>query len=383
MAAQFLFSYHRLTENWIRTQVEGLERYEPLVLSHRTENVPPGALPPHYALEERNAVEWIANRALKLVLGYFPGHYLTARRRGATLVHAHFGQWGVMALPLARALGVPLVARFYGYDLTRLLEEQPRWRRGYDRLFEEAGRLLVEGPHMGSRLEAMGCPPGKVRVLPLGVALDDFPFRPRSPEPGEELRVLSVGRFTEKKGFADAVEALARLRARGAPATLTLVGDAGDDPAEAAVARDLEARIDRLGVGDVVRRTGSLPREELTELYYRHHVLLAPSVEASSGDTEGGAPVTLVEAHATGMPAVATRHCDIPHVVEEGVTGFLAPEGDPDALASLLERLVERPGRVEEMGRAARRRAEDRFDAGDRARELEEIYDAVRREARP
>ena len=65
----------------------------------------------------------------------------------------------------------------------------------------------------------------------------------------------------------------------------------------------------------------------------KHDVFLAPSVTASNGDTEGGAPVAIIEMAASGMPIVSTRHCDIPSVVLDGVTGLLAAERDSEGLA--------------------------------------------------
>ncbi len=72
---------------------------------------------------------------------------------------------------------------------------------------------------------------------------------------------------------------------------------------------------------------GYQPHSTLFAEAYRHHIFLSPSVTASTGDTEGGAPVSLIEMAATGMLIVSTTHCDIPEVIKHGVTGLLAPNG--------------------------------------------------------
>ncbi len=59
----------------------------------------------------------------------------------------------------------------------------------------------------------------------------------------------------------------------------------------------------------------------------RHHLFLSPSVTAPDGDSEGGAPVSIIEAAATGMPVVSTTHCDIPQAVDDGVTRAARPRG--------------------------------------------------------
>ena len=78
-----------------------------------------------------------------------------------------------------------------------------------------------------------------------------------------------------------------------------------------------------------MRLLGYVSRETLREEAYEHDVFLAPSVTASNGDTEGGAPVAIIEMSASGMPIVSTNHCDIPSVVLDGVTGLLATSATP------------------------------------------------------
>ena len=75
---------------------------------------------------------------------------------------------------------------------------------------------------------------------------------------------------------------------------------------------------------------------------------------ASDGDTEGGAPVTLIELSATGMPIVSTTHCDIPNVVRDGKSGLLAPERDVDGLAERLRWMIENSEKWPAMGKAGR-----------------------------
>ena len=91
----------------------------------------------------------------------------------------------------------------------------------------------------------------------------------------------------------------------------------------------------------------------------RCHVLLQASLTAADGDGEGGAPVVLLDAQASGLPVVATRHADIPEYVLDGRSGLLAPEGDVEALAGCIGAMVEDPARWPEMGREGRRHVEE------------------------
>ncbi|MGR3293018.1 MAG: glycosyltransferase, partial [Candidatus Scalindua sp.] len=106
----------------------------------------------------------------------------------------------------------------------------------------------------------------------------------------------------------------------------------------------------------------------------KSHIFLSPSVTAADGDTEGGSPVGITEAQATGMPVVATYHADIPEVVLDGKTGYLSPERDVEALAQNLEKLVSNSERWGEFGYNARRHIEEEYNVRTQIRKLEDIY---------
>jgi colanic acid/amylovoran biosynthesis glycosyltransferase len=290
------------------------------------------------------------------------------------VVHAHFGRAGAAIASVAASSGVPLVTTFYGYDLSRL-PKQKRWRDAYKRLFRNGARFLVEGGHMRDQLVELGCPPEKVAVQRLGVDTGDIPFTPRHRDEDEPLRVLVAGRFTEKKGMPYALRAFARFLEEGGEGTLTLVGDAGDDNDRQQ--REKKAILDTIeacGLQDRVRLPGLIPHEELMAAYYDHHVFLSPSVHAASGDNEGGAPVSLIEASATGTPVVSSTHCDIPEVVLHEETGLLAAERDVETLADQLLRLYHHPDLMERLGRAAHEHVREAYDAEKQGRALKEIY---------
>lgn len=99
------------------------------------------------------------------------------------------------------------------------------------------------------------------------------------------------------------------------------------------------------------------------------------SVVAPSGDSEG-TPVAIIEASATGIPVVSTKHGGIPDVVVDGATGFLVDEGDVSGMAGHLTTLVDNPNLAREFGRAARRRAEEHFSVERRIAELWRIIEA-------
>ncbi len=201
---------------------------------------------------------------------------------------------------------------------------------------------------MAQRLAALGCPRERLAVLHLGVPLDTLPFLPSVWSGSGPLRILIAASFRAKKGIPLALAAAARLRA-DLPVQVTLVGDAGSEPAsQAEKVRVLEAMREH-DLGTDLRWLGTLSPRQLRAEARAHHVLLAPSLTAPSGDTEGGLPVTLLEMAALGVAVVTTRHADIPELVQHQVTGLLADEGNVDGLVdgvALAGRHTLRSGRA-------------------------------------
>lgn len=297
---------------------------------------------------------------------------------GPDVVHSHFGHVGWAMGTLPQRLRAAHVVSFYGFDVNMLPQRDRRWVRRYRELFARVDRVLCEGPHMASCLQRLGCPPERCHVHALGVDLPAIAFRPRTPPDREPLRVLMAAGFREKKGFPDGLEALGRV-VRHHPVALTIVGDAGADAASRAEKARILATLERLGLATQTRLLGFQPPEVLWREAYAHHLFLAPSVTAADGDTEGGAPVVLIEMVASGMPAVATRHCDIPHVLPAKWHGLLAPERDAAALAAAIEDWIAAPAPVwTERLAAGRAHLERGFDAASQGRALARIYRGIR-----
>lgn len=178
--------------------------------------------------------------------------------------------------------------------------------------------------------------------------------------------LLCLGRLVEEKGFDTAIEALARLLPRFPSARLIV---AGDGPARAA----LERRAVEMEIGAAVRFTGWVEPEKVPELIAAASVVVVPS--------RWREPFGLValEAAQMGRPVVAARVGGLPEIVLDGVTGFLAPPGDAQALAAYVERLIESPGPARAMGAAARARAGELFTLDRHVRAYEAIYRRVGR----
>ena len=367
--------YLPLTENWIYEQIRQAKGFFPVVACD--ERTDPEAFPladVHAATDLPLAgAHHFLNRVHRRVLyANWPGTYAgVIDMYRPAVIHAHFGDRGVLMLGAARKHRIPLVTTFYGYDVSKMPLEA-KWVPRLRWLFEHGDRFLAEGPHMRERLIALGCPAEKVFVQHLGVDPQAIPYRERTPD-GGPMRILMAASFREKKGLAYGLEAFARVAARRPGQLLLTI--LGDGPLRA----DLEAIAERHGVQPYIRWLGYQPRQVFLEEALGAHLFLSPSVVAADGDTEGGAPVTIIEAQATGLPVLATTHADIPAVTVPGRSAHLVPERDADALEARLEWLADHPEAWPGMGRAGRAHVETAFDAAVLGQRLEGHYRAVMR----
>ena len=279
------------------------------------------------------------------------------------LIHAHFGRGGAIALPIARALGIPLVVTFHGGDATK----DAHYRRGVvptvfrqrlARMQREAALFVCVSEFVRDRLLDRGFPPEKLLVHRYGVEIeppDDRDIEPHAP-------ILFAGRFVEKKGVAVLLDAMRRLEPQTRPPLLLV----GDGPIGEVLKRAAAP------LGRTVEFTGWLPNAELRRRMRGALAVCVPSLAAQGGDAEG-LPNVVIEAMAAGVPVVGSRHAGIPEAVEDGRTGLLVPPGDPASLAAALQRLIDSPELRRRLGSAARTVAAERFSAVAQSRRLEDI----------
>jgi colanic acid/amylovoran biosynthesis glycosyltransferase len=98
--------------------------------------------------------------------------------------------------------------------------------------------------------------------------------------------------------------------------------------------------IDEMNLREKVKLLGWKSQEEILDYLMDSDILLVPSVTSKDGDQEG-IPVVLMEAMALGVNVVSNNHSGIPELVQDGVSGFLAPERDVEALAKKLQQCIE------------------------------------------
>jgi glycosyltransferase involved in cell wall biosynthesis len=186
------------------------------------------------------------------------------------------------------------------------------------------------------------------RVIGGGVDVDRFSPDSSTPRDGG---ALFVGRVLAHKGLDDLIRALPQEM------SLAIVGPQPD--------RETAARLFALAAGKRVLFKTGLDDKQLVGEYRRAVCVVLPSVYRSATGTETAVPEllgqALLEGMACGTPAICTNVASLPEVVDDGVTGFVVPANDPDALGHALRAFHTSPDRVTSMGQAARARVLMRF----------------------
>ncbi|CAG1066009.1 colanic acid/amylovoran biosynthesis glycosyltransferase [uncultured bacterium] len=299
--------------------------------------------------------------------------HLTAPMIGSRfdIVHSHFGINGALAIYL-KLMGVPgrYLTTFHGYDVNSLPHKAPP---GYYReLFTHGDRFTSNTDYTRKRAVALGCDEKKITILPVGLDIAKFVFRPRQLAPREPVRLLTIGRLVEKKGHEYALKAVKVLSDKGFNIRYSIAGDGPEK-------NRLQGLASSLGLSKKVEFLHDINEQEALELYSNCHIFVLPSVTSADQDREGQALV-LQEAQATGMPVVSTRHNGIPEGVLDGVSAFLVPERDHRRLAEKIEYLIERPTCWPVMGEAGRKFVEGKYDIRKLNAELVSIYEEMLRE---
>jgi len=268
------------------------------------------------------------------------------------VIHCHFGPLGLLAVRLRELGGIQgrIVTTFHGFDITAAVQE--KGEGVYAELFEKGDLFLPISELWHRRLIELGCPAERIAVHRMGIDLERFRFG--ACDIGTPLELVSVTRLTHKKGLEYSIRAVAALCAEGRNVHYRIAGDGPLRP-------ELEALIQELGVAGKVELLGAIDQDAAAALLASADVLLAPSVTAPNGDMEG-IPVALMEAMATGLPVVTTRHSGIPELVTHNVSGYLAAEHDVDGLADGIRTICDNPAIASEWAEAARRTVQERHD---------------------
>ena len=287
-------------------------------------------------------------------------------REGLEHLHATFGtRTTTLALATARLAGIDYSFSTHAYDV---------FNANPSLVWKTAGARFMRTIADFNRSYLLESYPGldaaKIRVLHLGVDTKALAPANGADATAGPPRLLSVASLIRQKGHAPLLEALALLAARGLRLPCELIGEG---PQRAA----LEEQARSLGLADSVAFLGNRPHAEVRQRLAAAQLFVLPCIDLrGQGEHVDGIPVALMEAMAMGLAVVSTRVSGIPELIEDGVSGLLVPERDAAALAEALARLAADAALRASLGRAARRRVEERFDLETNTARLAELLRA-------
>ncbi len=260
-------------------------------------------------------------------------HWATGLRKSGRAVSQIHSQWinscGTIAMYGAWLLDAPFSWTGHATDLFRnrsaLLDK-----------IERANFIICISTFHRDFYLKHGARPEQLVITYCGIDLSWFYPPTVARDPNKTYRIVSSGRLVEKKGFSDLIDACKILVDRGEKFECVI---GGSGPLEA----ELNAQIKRLNLADRISVTGkALLQEKIVDFMHEGDVYVLPCVWASDGDVDG-LPQMIMEAMASGLPAISTRLVGIPDLLQHEDTGLLVEPNQPAQLADAMARLMHDP----------------------------------------
>lgn len=276
---------------------------------------------------------------------------------------ANYGPMGVALCDACLKANVRLFVHFHGFDASEN-KTLDTYQERYKALFDKVNGIIVVSNDMKEKILLLGAKPEKIFLNPYGVNSTEFIG---ANSPIKQPIFIAVGRFTGKKAPQLTIRAFAEVLKRQPKAKLIMIGEGELWEESQQFAKDL-------GVYINIDFKGKRTPQQISEALRNAQVFVQHSKVAVNGDSEG-TPNTILEASASGLPIVSTRHAGIKDAVVHGETGFLVEEGDWESMAEYMIKLIEDPDLAGRMGRAARKHIEDNYEMSKRVQTLREILE--------
>ncbi len=355
-------------------QITGQREVTPWVLTHKRENEDLFPFPnkrlivlpkPRLRWWRRFVSKHVKREPWTLFRWELRHALLELTRAEAKLLHIYFGHTAVHLRPLIKAFPHPVVVSFHGAD-AGVGMDKPAHLAAMREVFEFATVVQARSESLLEDLAKLGCPREKLRLQRTGIPLEEWTFVQRDEPRDHSLRILQSCRLIEKKGVDVTLKAFAELLRSHPRAKLVI---AGSGPSQ----HGLESLAADLGIASCVRFTAFLKQEQLREEVYRSHFFVHPSRTSADGNREG-IPNSMLEAMASGLPVIATRHGGIPEAVSDGESGLLVAENDVAGLAAAMSRVISDATLAASLASGGRRSVEEKFDRVKNIQRLEACY---------
>lgn len=243
----------------------------------------------------------------------------------------HFGNFGYYLCKL-RDLDLikgKVITIFHGYEISKydVLEFN---KKTYRKLFSQGDLFLPVSDLWAEKLIELGCDSRKVVTHRVGIDLENFDFSKCGEKISNPIRIIQVGRLTEKKAILNSIRAVIDY-AKISSVDFKIIGD-GEyyEPARKLI-EDNKA-------SSYIHLLSSQPQSIVNKHLENSDIFILPSVRASDGDMEG-VPVAVMEAMAKGLIVLSTFHSGIPELINNGFSGFLVEENNIEQIVTVLHKI--------------------------------------------
>ncbi|MEO8583317.1 MAG: glycosyltransferase family 4 protein [Flavitalea sp.] len=246
------------------------------------------------------------------------------------VIHAHFGFSGLLILPIAKLLNIPLIVSFHGIDASPALLLHPAYRTGVTSLVNYCKQIIIVSAHMYKTLNLQQSS-SKVHLIPYGIHSDFF-HNPNSNKQRNQLNILHSGRICNKKGVPDLIRTFLVLRNSYDNIQLTIIGYGKEMKLCKKIVSNSKFRI---SVKFLYAQSQEVVRDQMMDA----DIFVLNSRIADNGDMEG-TPVSILESMSMKLAVVSTFHAGIPEIISNEETGLLVQERNNAKLKDAIERLI-------------------------------------------
>ncbi len=272
-----------------------------------------------------------------------------------------FGTHAHSLLPFLKQLEIPFVVHFHGYDAS--IYEIVKECNNYEEVFKHATSIIVVSTEMKEALVKLGCERSKITYTPCGPNDKFLEIKPTF----SKEQLVGIGRFVDKKAPYFTILAFAKALKEVPNAKLILAGNGQ-------LLNTCQNLVDYYGISDAVSFPGVITPDVFREILSDSRAYVQHSITSSIGDMEG-TPVAIMEAQASGIPVISTRHAGIKDIVVEEETGFLCDEKDVDEMAKSMIRLLKNKQEGKMMGDRARKRIVENYTMSHHIKSIDTVLE--------
>ena len=360
--AIFRSNWLPLTERCIFDELDILESYEPVIFClHKDSNFQVKFKLFHKKIFEplwSKDFPFIKNRDIKLYNKFIRWCSEIITLSNIKVLHAQFLTDGLFFLKIKKLTKLPLIVSVRGFDIYSLR------KINLTPLFSQADLFLVRSHTMKKDLIGLGCDCDKIVVHHSGIILP-IELR-REVAPLNNIKILMVGRLTEKKGTSFGIETFNGLCRYNNNLALCIIGDGP-------LRNQVTKKVSESPFSHKIKLLGEVTNQEVLEVMGGSQILLQPSKTARDGDKEG-IPNSIMEAMSLGLIVVASDNGSIPEIVENKKTGFIFKENNFEEAINQLRFVIENISELNELKINAFVKVKNEFNIRLQDTKLERIY---------